>query len=151
VGAILAELLNHGPFFRGQNDIDQLFRVIQIMGTPGSSGATWPEACTLPDFDKISFPEATRVPFKKLLPGASAGAISVLERFLVYAPYRRLQAADALADCYFSQPPLPTPHRRLDHGGNENGGGGGERMESEGEIRRKLLEEGLRLMEAPIG
>ena len=40
VGAVLAELLSLNPLFPGNNDIDQLFLVFQIMGTPSLS--TWP-------------------------------------------------------------------------------------------------------------
>jgi cell cycle related kinase len=45
VGVILAELLDHGPLFPGENDIDQIFRVIQVLGTP--TPANWPVRGTL--------------------------------------------------------------------------------------------------------
>lgn len=40
VGCIFAELLNHSPFVAGENDIDQLYRVLRVMGTP--TDASWP-------------------------------------------------------------------------------------------------------------
>lgn len=40
VGAIIAELMMLVPLFPGSNDIDQMFRVFQIMGTPDVEG--WP-------------------------------------------------------------------------------------------------------------
>lgn len=43
VGTILAELLNHSPLFPGQNDIDQLYCVSSILGTPNV--LEWPVSC----------------------------------------------------------------------------------------------------------
>ena len=40
VGAVIAELMLRKPLFPGQNDIDQIFKVFQIMGTPTES--SWP-------------------------------------------------------------------------------------------------------------
>lgn len=40
VGCIFAELLNHSPLFPGENDIDQLYRVLQCLGTPDPK--QWP-------------------------------------------------------------------------------------------------------------
>lgn len=40
VGAIFAELLHTVPLFPGQNDIDQLYRVVQVLGNPDSQ--QWP-------------------------------------------------------------------------------------------------------------
>jgi cell cycle related kinase len=34
VGAIIAEIMTLAPLFPGSNDIDQMFKVFQIMGTP---------------------------------------------------------------------------------------------------------------------
>ena len=54
VGCIYGELLNHSPVFAGEHDIDQLGRVVAIMGTPQPD--SWPGLLTLPDYGKISFP-----------------------------------------------------------------------------------------------
>lgn len=40
IGAVIGELMLLSPLFPGTNDIDQIFRVFQIMGTP--SPTTWP-------------------------------------------------------------------------------------------------------------
>lgn len=39
-GAVIAEMWTLSPFFPGANDIDQIFRVFQVMGTP--SKQSWP-------------------------------------------------------------------------------------------------------------
>jgi serine/threonine protein kinase len=46
VGTVLAELLTFAPLFPGTNDIDQIFKVFQILGTP--TPENWPvSTCTL--------------------------------------------------------------------------------------------------------
>lgn len=52
---VLAELLGHGPLIPGVSDIDQLARVIRLLGSVDR--AAWPEAEKLPDFHKIRFPD----------------------------------------------------------------------------------------------
>ena len=53
VGCIFGEMLNHGAIFPGQNDIDQLICIQNLLGTPSTS--IWPEMTDLPDFHKINF------------------------------------------------------------------------------------------------
>ncbi len=44
VGCILAEMILNVPLFQGQNDIDQLHRVLSVLGTPNLD--SWPvETC----------------------------------------------------------------------------------------------------------
>lgn len=45
VGCIFGELLNHSPLFPGQNDIDQLYCVLSVLGTPTKE--SWPVSTTL--------------------------------------------------------------------------------------------------------
>ena len=52
-GLILCELLTLRTTFPGRNDIDQLSRIFDILGTP--SEKNWPGASSLPDFGKIRF------------------------------------------------------------------------------------------------
>lgn len=54
VGCIFAELIDGSPFFPGNNDIEQLFKIIKVLGTPTT--ATWPGIDTLPDFNKVCLP-----------------------------------------------------------------------------------------------
>ena len=35
IGCIFAEMLNHKPLFPGDSEIDQLYKIFQVMGTPG--------------------------------------------------------------------------------------------------------------------
>ena len=109
VGAIFGELLNHEPLFAGEHDIDQLGRVVSVLGTPNQE--TWPEVTALPDFGKISFPERQPLPWETVLTGPAAvscvAARELCAALLSLNPSGRPTAAEALRHAYFFQRPLP--------------------------------------------
>ncbi|KAJ3044983.1 Cyclin-dependent kinase 20 [Rhizophlyctis rosea] len=111
VGCIFGELLNHSPLFPGQNDIDQLYCVISILGTPTKE--TWPDLESLPDYNKIQFPSMPAVPLNQICPDASQEAVDLLKKFLVYPSSERIPAKEALLDPYFFHRPLPAHHLEL--------------------------------------
>ena len=47
------------PLFAGYSEIDQIFKIFRILGTPKDS--TWPGVNSLPDF-KASFPKWNATP-----------------------------------------------------------------------------------------
>lgn len=53
VGCIFAEMLTMKPLFPGESQIDQLFCIFRILGTPTEE--RWPGVSTLPDFG-VAFP-----------------------------------------------------------------------------------------------
>ncbi|KAJ3228403.1 Cyclin-dependent kinase 20 [Clydaea vesicula] len=110
-GCIFGELLNHCPLFLGQNDIDQLYCVQSILGTPTKEN--WPDLEDLPDYNKIHFPSMPQMDFNNVCPDASQEAINLLKKFLVYPSYSRIAAKEALLDDYFFNNPLPAHHLEL--------------------------------------
>ena len=40
VGCIFAEMVNRHPLFPGDSEIDEIFRIFRILGTPNEN--TWP-------------------------------------------------------------------------------------------------------------
>lgn len=110
VGCVFGELLNRSPLFPGENDIDQLYRVQQSLGTPTLQ--TWPGVTTLPDYHKIQFPFMSPVPLEEILADAPLEAVSLLQQFIVYDPSKRTTANDALQHPYFiaDPPPLHANH-----------------------------------------
>ncbi|EQC30786.1 cell cycle like kinase [Saprolegnia diclina VS20] len=88
--------------FPGLNDIDQLFRVIQVLGSP-----SWAGVGSLPDYHKVSFPAFSAIPLDVLLPEAPAMAWDLLSRLLEYDPSKRISAAEALHHPYFFAHPTP--------------------------------------------
>eukprot|EP00193_Tetraselmis_chui_P018008 CAMPEP_0177778428 /NCGR_PEP_ID=MMETSP0491_2-20121128/15947_1 /TAXON_ID=63592 /ORGANISM="Tetraselmis chuii, Strain PLY429" /LENGTH=296 /DNA_ID=CAMNT_0019297697 /DNA_START=106 /DNA_END=993 /DNA_ORIENTATION=- len=84
VGVIFAEMLGLGPLFAGENDIDQLAKVQQMLGTLDEK--VWPDVVNCPDYGKISFPTNPPIALSSVLPDASSAAISLLEEMLRYNP-----------------------------------------------------------------
>eukprot|EP00899_Mesostigma_viride_P027800 jgi/Mesvir1/8204/Mv12496-RA.1 len=119
VGCILAELLGLCPLFAGEHDIDQLYRVLKVLGTPTQE--RWPGVEALPDFNKISFPDLPPTPLSLLLPGAPAEAIRMVERFVRYDSHKRVTAEQALLDPYMFRPPYPLLGRPLMDSLSEHG------------------------------
>ncbi|KAK6936490.1 Protein kinase domain, partial [Dillenia turbinata] len=80
VGCIFAEMVNQRPLFPGDSEIDELFKIFRVMGTPNED--TWPGVTSMPDF-KSAFP---KWPLKKML---------------CLDPSRRITARSALEHDYF--------------------------------------------------
>jgi len=53
IGTIFVEMVNRRALFPGDSEIDQIFKVFQVMGTP--SDVNWPNGTKLPDY-KATFP-----------------------------------------------------------------------------------------------
>jgi len=53
IGCIFAELVTKQPLFPGDSEIDQLYRIFRVCGTP--TEAIWPGVSKLPDW-KPTFP-----------------------------------------------------------------------------------------------
>lgn len=125
VGTVLAELLTLHPLFPGSSDIDQLYRVLQVLGTP--TPATWPGVEALPDFGKIVFPPMRSLPWSATVPGACAAGKTLLAQLLSLDPRSRPTAASALAVDYFMVEPAPcrpaVPCRRPAEAGKTRGPG----------------------------
>ncbi|XP_071817376.1 cyclin-dependent kinase 20-like [Apostichopus japonicus] len=111
VGCIFGELLNNSPLFPGESDIEQLCCVRRVLGTPTEK--TWPGMKDLPDYNKITFPENPAIPLEEIVPDASAQAVDLLKRFLVYPSKQRISAKEALLHPYFFTEPLPAHHSEL--------------------------------------
>ena len=54
VGCIFAEMAQRRALFIGDSEIDQIFKIFTVQGTPNDS--YWPEALKFPDF-KTAFPK----------------------------------------------------------------------------------------------
>ncbi|KXZ49794.1 CDKI1 protein [Gonium pectorale] len=110
LGLVFAELLGGtpgrglAPLVPGDNDIDQLGRVI---ATFGAMEPAWPGVQQLPDWGKIAFPPAQAVPLPVLLPGAARAATDFLGLFLRYDPAQRITAAEAARHPYLTSADPP--------------------------------------------
>ncbi|XP_052160566.1 cyclin-dependent kinase F-1 [Oryza glaberrima] len=108
LGCILAELFNLEPIFPGTSDIDQIGRIISVLGN--ITEETFPGCSNLPDYNKIFFNKVEKpIGLEACLPDRSASEVSIIKRLLCYDPTKRASAADLLNDPYFAEEPLPVP------------------------------------------
>lgn len=98
VGCIFAELFITKPIFAGDSEIDQLYKIFRIFGTPNDS--TLPGFRHFPDFNP-DFPlwqgeGLSKYLSDKLLVKMDSESFDLLERMLVVDPCRRITAKEAL-------------------------------------------------------
>ncbi|CAI7678579.1 unnamed protein product [Penicillium pancosmium] len=97
VGAIFAEMCTRKPLFPGDSEIDEIFKIFRVLGTP--SEEEWPGVTSLPDY-KATFPKWQR-PNKEIVPTLDDSGCDLLEALLQYDPAQRLSAKKACVHPYF--------------------------------------------------
>ena len=76
---------------KGENDIDQLYKVISSLGTPNEE--IWPGHSELPDYNKISFSEMSPIPLNDMVTSNVPFAVDHLGKYLLYDSAKRIPAA----------------------------------------------------------
>lgn len=100
VGCIFAEMCNRKPLFPGDSEIDEIFRIFRILGTPNEE--VWPDVSYLPDF-KLTWPKWEKKSLAKSVPTLDADGINLLSQMLTYDPSNRISAKRALVHPYFHE------------------------------------------------
>jgi len=99
IGCIFAEMILQTALFQGDSEIDQLYKIFHILGTPTEQD--WPGFSQLPHY-KSSFPmwNENKIPLimKDFL---DEDALDLLSKMLIYEPSRRISAKAALNHPYF--------------------------------------------------
>ncbi|KAK7822757.1 cell division control protein 2 like protein a [Quercus suber] len=98
VGCIFAEMVNQRPLFPGDSEIDELFKIFRVLGTPNDD--TWPGVTSLPDY-KSAFPKWPPKDLAAVVPSLDSAGIDLLTKMLCYDPSRRITARSALEHEYF--------------------------------------------------
>ncbi|CAI9771732.1 unnamed protein product [Fraxinus pennsylvanica] len=98
VGCIFAEMVNQRPLFPGDSEIDELFKIFSITGTPNED--TWPGVTSLPDF-KSAFPKWLPKDLATVVPNLDAAGLDLLRKMLFLDPSKRITARSALEHEYF--------------------------------------------------
>ncbi|KAG6480423.1 hypothetical protein ZIOFF_063923 [Zingiber officinale] len=103
VGCIFAEMVNQRPLFPGDSEIDELFKIFSILGTPNEG--TWPGVTSLPDF-KSAFPKWQPQDLATVVPNLEAPGIDLLSVRFAYE-LKELHLAQRsgckFTNIYFSQ------------------------------------------------
>ena len=110
-GCVMAELYNLCPLFTGENDIDQLYKVLSLLGIPSENN--WPGVSKLPDFGKITFSKIKVRTISELVPGAPDLALDLMSHLLRFDNDERYSAEEALRHPYFFSEPLPCDFSEL--------------------------------------
>ncbi|ENN76345.1 cyclin-dependent kinase 2 [Dendroctonus ponderosae] len=106
LGCVMAEMLMKKALFPGDSEIDQLYKIFKVMGTP--SEACWQGVTLLPDF-KAAFPQWKRQNFQQIIRFHSAEEEHLLKSLLTYDPARRKTAKELLKSNYVKTAKLTTP------------------------------------------
>ncbi|XP_059966275.1 serine/threonine-protein kinase MAK isoform X1 [Mesoplodon densirostris] len=99
VGSIMAELYTLRPLFPGTSEVDEIFKICQVLGTPKKSD--WPEGYQLASSMNFRFPQCVPINLKTLIPNASSEAIQLMTEMLSWNPKKRPAASQALKHPYF--------------------------------------------------
>ncbi|KAJ6629894.1 kinase-like domain-containing protein [Mycena sp. CBHHK59/15] len=100
VGCIFAEMAMAGqPLFPGDSEIDQIFKIFRILGTPDEE--RWPGVKALPDY-KATFPQWAAQELARVVPALDKDGIDMLQATLAYDSGKRISAKRALVHPYFA-------------------------------------------------
>lgn len=98
IGCIFTELARRRPLWPGDSEIDMLYKIFRLLGTP--TEAVWPGISKLPDYNP-EFPTWPRQKLTKMSGPMDPKAIDLLSAMMIYDPARRITARDALRHPYF--------------------------------------------------
>ncbi|KAK9989577.1 hypothetical protein SO802_029816 [Lithocarpus litseifolius] len=98
VGCIFAEMVNQRALFPGDSEIDELFKIFRVLGTPNDN--TWPGVTSLPDY-KSTFPKWPPKDLATVVPSLDSAGVDLLSKMLCFDPSRRVTARSALEHEYF--------------------------------------------------
>ncbi|KAF9269016.1 Pkinase-domain-containing protein [Marasmius fiardii PR-910] len=101
VGCIFAELLTGKPLFKGKDYVDQLNKILNVLGTPDDDvikkiGSEKAQAYVR------SLPLKKKIPFKKFIPQGDPQALDLLEKMLSFDPDERITVPRALEHPWLS-------------------------------------------------
>ena len=99
VGAIIAELSTGNALFPGDSEIDELFKIFRLLGTPNEE--LWPGVSKLQDY-KVTFPKWRPQPLASAMPAMEAAGVDLAGRMLCYTPAARITAKASLDHPYFA-------------------------------------------------
>ncbi|BFZ16969.1 hypothetical protein BsWGS_20008 [Bradybaena similaris] len=99
VGCIMAELYTLRPLFPGSSEIDEIFKICSILGTPKKDD--WGEGYQLAAAMNFRFPQCVSTPLKQIVPNASSDGLQVIRDMLLWNPQKRPSAAQCLRYGFF--------------------------------------------------
>ena len=124
LGAIIAELFSLKPLFPGSSEIDEIYKICSVVGSPSRAdakeiasgqpkilekgnresymgGGPWKTGVRLASSMGFKFPAMQPVPLSTLLPNAPDDALQLIASMLRYDPDQRPTAMEALQCTWF--------------------------------------------------
>ncbi|KAI0524367.1 hypothetical protein KFK09_003734 [Dendrobium nobile] len=112
LGCIFAELLSLEPLFPGTSDIDQIGRIISVLGDFNEE--TSPGCSKLPDYNKIAFTKVgSPIGLEACLQDHPPSEVALVKKLVRYDPATRATAVELLDDSFFKEEPLPVSLNEL--------------------------------------
>ncbi|KAH9888823.1 kinase-like domain-containing protein [Cubamyces lactineus] len=118
IGCIMAELLMGKPLFKGKDYVDQLNKILDVLGSPDDRVVSRIASPKAQAYIR-SLPFKKQVPFEKLIPTADPQAIDLITKLLKFDPSQRITVVEALEHPWLSayhdvsdEPECPTKFER---------------------------------------
>ena len=99
IGLIFYEMAHRKPLFAGDCEIDQIFKIFQMFGTPNEN--TWPGVTRLPEF-KLTFPQFKGKGISAYNRNIDHVGLDLLSKMIQIDPCKRISAKQALQHPYFN-------------------------------------------------
>jgi serine/threonine protein kinase len=91
-------MMNKKPLFPGDSEIDELFSIFRVLGTPTEE--TFPGVTQFPAYSE-TFPQWQGKPLSEVIRGADPDGLDLVQQMLRYDPAVRISAKAALGHRYF--------------------------------------------------
>lgn len=99
VGCIIPEMASRQPLFPGDCEIDELYQIFRLLGTPNDD--TWPGVTELPDYKPV-FPMWRKKPLGEGIKNIDPVGLDLIEKLLQYDPSKRISCAAAARHPWFN-------------------------------------------------
>jgi mitogen-activated protein kinase 1/3 len=107
VGCILCEMIGRKPIFTGKDHLDQIKKIIAVVGTPQQQDMEWlPPKSPAINFIK-KCPVSAKQPWESIYPKASTDAINAIEKMLTFNPTKRVDVQEAIRLKYYESLHMP--------------------------------------------
>jgi serine/threonine protein kinase len=100
IGCIFAELLGRNPLFPGDHYLDQIQKIISVLGSPSKEDLNFITNSQAKEF-VMKLPKRTKQQFSALFPKANPVALDLLSKLLVFNPNKRYTVEQCIGHPYF--------------------------------------------------
>ncbi len=100
IGCIFAELLGRNPLFPGDNYLDQIQKIIAVLGSPSKDDLSFITNQQALEF-LLKLPKRTKQSFNTLFPKSNPVALDLLGKMLIFDPHKRYTVEKCISHPYF--------------------------------------------------